>query len=87
MWKELHEIATNLRYIEARCSLGQHQAHALCHDLDFLVTQSDGVREWIKTDFLNVKDCLVSSSSSVSGFWHSTPNPQLHSTLDARQRV
>lgn len=59
MWKELNEVATNLRYVEARCSLGLHQAHALCHDLSYLCTQTAARKEWIKTDFLNVKDCLV----------------------------
>lgn len=52
-------VVTNLRYIEARCSLGLNQAAGLILDYKLLLTRSHCAVEWIKTDLIKVQDCFT----------------------------
>ena len=53
------KMMTNLRYIEARCSLGFHQATGLLLDYTLTLTRSNCAMAWIKTDLIKVQDCFT----------------------------
>ena len=59
MWLELKEVLTDLRYIEARCSLGMHQIWSLLLDYSMIFSNKQAKFAWIKTDLLSVKDCYA----------------------------
>ena len=59
MWHELLEVVGNLRYIEARTSLGVHPTLALCSDYVNITTKTKAAEHWIKTEVLRVRDSLT----------------------------